>query len=221
MQLAVSAIKPLVHRGQPCYLEGRIEESKESCEKFTKEVTLVQDFTIEMDSHPHPTKRNIQEALRWLVRDNQPGDTVVFYFSGHGVWKPDFFDDEVDGFNESICTVDFRTADNRSPSGVYKGTSGKYVISISGCEDNQLAADTSASRSSSCIFARLVSRALILGAGANGDNGACLDRIMYGLILLMHITWFTSMQKVAIQEQITRVLSRLMLLVHQRMEACS
>ncbi|KAK9049109.1 hypothetical protein SSX86_031924 [Deinandra increscens subsp. villosa] len=31
-------------RGQPCYLEGRIEESKEACEKFAKEVTLVQDF---------------------------------------------------------------------------------------------------------------------------------------------------------------------------------
>ncbi|KAK9073957.1 hypothetical protein SSX86_006551 [Deinandra increscens subsp. villosa] len=147
----------------------------------------------EMDSHPHPTKRNIQEALKWLVRDNQPGDSLVFYFSGHGVWKPDFFDDELDGFNESICPVDFRTVgiivdneindtivrplkngvklhaiidachsgtildltniystkenhwlDNRSPSGVYKGTSGGHAISISGCEDNQLAAETSA-----------------------------------------------------------------------------
>ncbi|XP_022002507.1 metacaspase-1 isoform X1 [Helianthus annuus] len=148
---------------------------------------------IEMDSHPHPTKRNIQEALKWLVKDNQPGDSLVFYFSGHGLRKPDFFEDELDGFNETICPVDFRTAgmitdndindtivrplkngvklhaiidschsgtildlqdvystkkklwlDNSSPSGVYKGTSGGHAISISACEDNQLAADTSA-----------------------------------------------------------------------------
>ncbi|KAK1418279.1 hypothetical protein QVD17_27422 [Tagetes erecta] len=147
----------------------------------------------EMDSYPHPTKRNIEEALRWLVKDNQHGDSLVFYFSGHGLWKPDFFEDEVDGFNELICPVDFRTAglivdndindtivrplksgvklhaiidachsgtildlsdvynlkekvwlDNRSPSGVCKGTSGGHAISISACEDSQLAVDTSA-----------------------------------------------------------------------------
>ncbi|KAM0006195.1 putative Caspase-like domain superfamily [Helianthus debilis subsp. tardiflorus] len=149
----------------------------------------------EMDAHPHPTKRNIQEALRWLVKDNQPGDSLVFYFSGHGLRQPDFFDDEIDGFDETICPLDFRTAgmivdneindtivrplktgvklhaiidachsgtildlpyvystkndrkgwlDNRPPSGVYKGTSGGHAISISACEDNQLAADTSA-----------------------------------------------------------------------------
>nr|GEZ67005.1 hypothetical protein [Tanacetum cinerariifolium] len=147
----------------------------------------------ETDSHPHPTKRNIQEALRWLVKDNRPGDSLVFYFSGHGLRQPDFFDDEIDGFDESICPLDFRTAgmivdneinetivrplktgvklhaiidachsgtildlscvystkesrwlDNRPPSGAYKGTSGGHAISISACEDNQLAADTSA-----------------------------------------------------------------------------
>ncbi|GKF93631.1 hypothetical protein Tco_0283331, partial [Tanacetum coccineum] len=30
-----------------------------------------------------------------------------------------------------------------APSGAYKGTSGGHAISISACEDNQLAADTS------------------------------------------------------------------------------
>ncbi|KAI3805093.1 hypothetical protein L1987_27140 [Smallanthus sonchifolius] len=147
----------------------------------------------EMDSYPHPTKRNIQEALRWLVKDNQPGDSLVFYFSGHGLRQPDFFDDEIDGFDETICPLDFSTAgmivdneindtivrplksgvklhaiidachsgtildlphvystkknawiDNRPPSGVFKGTSGGHAISISACEDDQLASDTSA-----------------------------------------------------------------------------
>ncbi|CAI9262285.1 unnamed protein product [Lactuca saligna] len=147
----------------------------------------------EMESHPHPTKRNIQEALRWLVKDNQHGDSLVFYFSGHGLRQPDLFDDEQDGFDETICPLDFKTAgmiidneindtivrplkkgvklhaiidachsgtildlshvystkehcwsDNKPPSGVYKGTNGGLAISISACEDNQLAADTSA-----------------------------------------------------------------------------
>ncbi|KAL4580920.1 hypothetical protein LXL04_017126 [Taraxacum kok-saghyz] len=147
----------------------------------------------EMDSHPRPTRRNIQEALKWLVKDNQHGDSLVFYFSGHGLRQPDFFDDELDGFDETICPLDFRTAgmiidneindtivrplkngvklhaiidachsgtildlphvystkercwlDNHPPSGVNKGTSGGHAISISACEDNQLAADTSA-----------------------------------------------------------------------------
>ncbi|XP_023750682.1 metacaspase-1 isoform X1 [Lactuca sativa] len=147
----------------------------------------------EMESHLYPTKRNIQEALRWLVKDNQHGDSLVFYFSGHGLRQPDFFDDELDGFDETICPLDFRTEgmiidneindtivrplkkgvklhamidachsgtildlphvystkerrwiDNKPPSGVYKGTNGGHAISISACEDNQLAADTSA-----------------------------------------------------------------------------
>ncbi|CAK9163134.1 unnamed protein product [Ilex paraguariensis] len=55
----------------------------------------------------HPTKKNILEALKWLVRDNQAGDSLVFYFSGHGLRQPDFKDDELDGFDETICPVDF------------------------------------------------------------------------------------------------------------------
>ena len=38
-------------------------------------------------------------------------------------------------------------SDNKPPSGVYKGTNGGLAISISACEDNQLAADTSVSKS--------------------------------------------------------------------------
>ncbi|KAJ9552114.1 hypothetical protein OSB04_016159 [Centaurea solstitialis] len=64
----------------------------------------------EVDQHLLPTKRNIQEALRWLVKDNQDGDSLVFYFSGHGFRLPDFFDDELDGFNEMICPLDYTTA---------------------------------------------------------------------------------------------------------------
>jgi len=35
------------------------------------------------------------------------GDSLVFYFSGHGVRQFDFDSDESDGFDETICPVDF------------------------------------------------------------------------------------------------------------------
>ncbi|KAK3027470.1 hypothetical protein RJ639_041076 [Escallonia herrerae] len=140
-----------------------------------------------------PTKKNIRAALQWLIKDCQAGDSLVFYFSGHGLRQPDFNGDERDGFDETICPVDFRTEgmildneinetivrplkrgatlhaiidachsgtvldlaycysmnekkweDNAPPSGVSKGTSGGCAICFSACEDDQLAADTTA-----------------------------------------------------------------------------
>ncbi|KAG7977457.1 hypothetical protein I3843_05G032800 [Carya illinoinensis] len=57
-----------------------------------------------------PTIKNIRMAMRWLVEGVQRGDSLVFYFSGHGSNVPDFCNDEVDGFNETLCPVDYRTA---------------------------------------------------------------------------------------------------------------
>lgn len=56
-----------------------------------------------------PTKENIKHALQWLVKDCQAGDSLVFYFSGHGLRQPDFKNDELDGYDETICPLDFRT----------------------------------------------------------------------------------------------------------------
>jgi uncharacterized caspase-like protein len=47
--------------------------------------------------------------MEWLVKDCQAGDSLVFYFSGHGLSQPDFEGDERDGFAENICPVDFMT----------------------------------------------------------------------------------------------------------------
>ncbi|KOM27703.1 hypothetical protein LR48_Vigan452s000200 [Vigna angularis] len=54
-----------------------------------------------------PTKHNIMESLRWLVKDAEPGDSLVFYFSGHGSQQPDLKEDEIDGFDETLCPVDY------------------------------------------------------------------------------------------------------------------
>ncbi|KAI8026074.1 Metacaspase-1 [Camellia lanceoleosa] len=64
----------------------------------------------EDDPNLIPTKENMQKALRWLVADCKSGDSLVFYFSGHGLRQPDFDMDEIDGYNETICPFDFMTA---------------------------------------------------------------------------------------------------------------
>ncbi|KAH9697738.1 metacaspase-1 [Citrus sinensis] len=74
--------------------------------KFQEEgiIVLTEEEKDEMYS---PTKKNIQKALEWLVNDCRKGDSLVFYFSGHGLRQPDFNNDETDGFDETICPVDF------------------------------------------------------------------------------------------------------------------
>ncbi|KAM1794029.1 hypothetical protein ACFX11_034552 [Malus domestica] len=138
-----------------------------------------------------PTKKNIENSLKWLVEGCQRGDSLVFYFSGHGLRQPDFKDDELDGFDETICPVDFMEEgmildndinetivwpleegvtlhaivdachsgtildlehvynpklntwkDNSPPSRARKSTKGGLAISLSACEDDKMAIDT-------------------------------------------------------------------------------
>lgn len=60
------------------------------------------------DQNLIPTKKNILESLKWLVQDCQSEDSLVFYFSGHGLQQPEHREgDEIDGLDETICPVDF------------------------------------------------------------------------------------------------------------------
>lgn len=51
----------------------------------------------ESDRSRIPTKRNIQMALKWLVQGCQSGDSLIFYYAGHGSQVPDENGDEIDG----------------------------------------------------------------------------------------------------------------------------
>ncbi|KAL9231805.1 hypothetical protein vseg_006978 [Gypsophila vaccaria] len=70
---------------------------------------VIRLLTEEDDPDRAPTKANMEEGLRWLVEGCRPGDSLVFYFSGHGLRQPDFDSDELDGFDETLCPVDFKT----------------------------------------------------------------------------------------------------------------
>ncbi|KAJ4952974.1 hypothetical protein NE237_029806 [Protea cynaroides] len=48
-------------------------------------------------------------ALQWLIHDCQPGDSLVFHHSGHGSQQPNLSGDEADGYDETICPLDYQT----------------------------------------------------------------------------------------------------------------
>ncbi|OCB89468.1 peptidase C14 [Sanghuangporus baumii] len=55
-----------------------------------------------------PTRRNIIDAMKWLVRGAQANDSLVFHFSGHGGQTPDQDGDEIDGYDETIFPLDWK-----------------------------------------------------------------------------------------------------------------
>ncbi|KAL7900652.1 hypothetical protein HDV63DRAFT_415835 [Trichoderma sp. SZMC 28014] len=57
-----------------------------------------------------PTKKNIQDAMGWLVSDAQPNDSLFLHYSGHGGQTEDLDGDEDDGYDEVIYPVDFQQA---------------------------------------------------------------------------------------------------------------
>lgn len=57
-----------------------------------------------------PTRQNMLDGMRWLVRDAHKHDSLFFHYSGHGSQVKDQDGDEVDGYDEVILPVDFRQA---------------------------------------------------------------------------------------------------------------
>ncbi|XP_059633798.1 metacaspase-1-like [Cornus florida] len=63
----------------------------------------------ETDPYRIPTKQNMRMALYWLVQGCQPGDSLLFHYSGHGSRQRNHNGDEVDGYDETLCPLDFET----------------------------------------------------------------------------------------------------------------
>ncbi|KAJ0988618.1 hypothetical protein J5N97_006974 [Dioscorea zingiberensis] len=64
-------------------------------------------LTEEEDPSRIPTRRNMEAAMRWLTSDVSSGHSLVFHFSGHGSQRRCVKDDEPDGFDETLCPVDY------------------------------------------------------------------------------------------------------------------
>ncbi|CAM8937936.1 unnamed protein product [Rhodiola kirilowii] len=76
--------------------------------KFPSE-SIIMLTEEETDPYKIPTKQNIRMALYWLVQGCQPGDSLLFHYSGHGSRQRNYNGDEVDGYDETLCPLDFET----------------------------------------------------------------------------------------------------------------
>jgi hypothetical protein len=56
-----------------------------------------------------PTKKNIEDGIRWLVSNCKAGDTLFFYYSGHGAQINDVSKDEkIGGKDEVLVPLDYK-----------------------------------------------------------------------------------------------------------------
>lgn len=105
----------ICYKNTPYELKGCINDV--NCMKYllTTRFNFPEDSIVtlteeENDSKRIPTKRNIQRWMSWLVKDCQPGDSLVFHYSGHGSQQKDYTGHEVDGYDETLLPLDFETA---------------------------------------------------------------------------------------------------------------
>ncbi|KAI8572469.1 hypothetical protein RHMOL_Rhmol01G0201300 [Rhododendron molle] len=95
-------------------LKGCINDAK--CMKYLlinkfkfPESSILMLTEEETDPYRLPTKQNMRMALYWLVQGCQPGDSLLFHYSGHGSRQRNLSGDEVDGYDETLCPLDFET----------------------------------------------------------------------------------------------------------------
>ncbi|KAL9277348.1 hypothetical protein ACSQ67_025101 [Phaseolus vulgaris] len=79
--------------------------------KFNFPESSIIMLTEEEDPHgpKFPSKHNIRMAMYWLAQGCQPGDSLVFHYSGHGSQQRNYSGDEADGYDETLCPLDFET----------------------------------------------------------------------------------------------------------------
>ncbi|MFP4380326.1 MAG: caspase family protein [Candidatus Sumerlaeia bacterium] len=53
-------------------------------------------------------RKGILDGLDWLGKVSKPGDSLMFYYSGHGSQVKDENGDEEDGLDEVLCSYDFK-----------------------------------------------------------------------------------------------------------------
>jgi len=100
--------------GQQSELHGCVNDAKEIMEFLIKhynykehDIVLLTDDS--RDPRSQPTMANIRAGMRWLVDGARTHDSLFFHYSGHGGQVKDRNGDEIDGYDEVIYPVDFKT----------------------------------------------------------------------------------------------------------------
>jgi len=95
-------------------LNGCVNDVIKMNQVITHHFGFVDNSNKRMLTDKSATTANILARLRWLVDDAQPGDVLLFHYSGHGSQMVDVDYDlavEPDGLDEIICPVDLNWRD--------------------------------------------------------------------------------------------------------------
>ncbi|MGD0466361.1 MAG: caspase family protein [Gammaproteobacteria bacterium] len=95
------------YRGTRNELGGCINDVINTRKQVLTEYPTAKIELMTDDTPTKPTRDNILGKLNDLVNNAQPGDTLIFHYSGHGSQVPDLEGDEEDGYDETICPIDF------------------------------------------------------------------------------------------------------------------
>jgi len=90
-------------------LEGCINDVLSINKQINKFYPKCTNIKILTDDIPNPallpTKKNILNAINWLVSDLKPGDNVYFHYSGHGGLIKDTNGDEISKMDSCIFPI--------------------------------------------------------------------------------------------------------------------
>jgi hypothetical protein len=90
-------------------LEGCINDVLSINKQINKFYPKCTNIKILTDDIPNPallpTKKNILNAINWLVSDLKPGDNVYFHYSGHGGLIKDTNGDEINNTDSCIFPI--------------------------------------------------------------------------------------------------------------------
>jgi len=97
------------YKGTANQLGGCIRDVKLTQQNILAEYPNAVIETMTDDTLIKPTRANILSKLTALISSAKFGDTLMFHYSGHGSQVPDLNGDEEDGYDETICPIDFMT----------------------------------------------------------------------------------------------------------------
>jgi hypothetical protein len=101
------------YTGTSQQLNGCINDVVEVSKLLTSlkyhEIVSLTDEASNLRTNKRPTRDNIVYWIKEMLKKTGEGDTLVFYYSGHGSYTRDTNSDEADGKDELICPVDFAT----------------------------------------------------------------------------------------------------------------
>jgi hypothetical protein len=92
-------------------LAGCVNDTRDMASTLsTLGIVPANPYNMRILTNRRATRAAILNGLKWLVTGAKKGDTLIFYYSGHGSYTTDLNGDELDRRDETICPHDYASA---------------------------------------------------------------------------------------------------------------